>query len=107
MNTADIDEMWGSPLSELTRMLCPCCATRLADHSLTEATRCGQSAAGTRTHKNKNLKGCQSRLYWEGGVAAKCCLPVGHNGSQHHNGSRKWNDADSAVSAARYRSEAS
>lgn len=53
-----------------------------------------------RPHKNKNLTGCQSRLYWGHGVAAKCCLEPGHAGT-HHNNSRQWDNDDAAYSAAR------
>ncbi|HEX3539628.1 MAG TPA: hypothetical protein VHT75_04215 [Acidimicrobiales bacterium] len=44
MSEADIDQLYGFQLSELVLMDCPCCHSTLADHSLTEAMRCGQSA---------------------------------------------------------------
>lgn len=51
--------------------------------------------------RNKNLSGCQSRLYWSHGVAAKCSLPEGHPG-RHVTSSRSWDDHDAANNAARY-----
>ena len=54
-----------------------------------------------RPHKNTNLTGCQSRLYWRHGVAAKCCLDEGHR-DEHHNGTRSWDDLDAFENATRF-----
>lgn len=72
---------------------CPCYLDGRA--SVGEVTR------PKRPHKNTNLTGCQSRLYWQHGVAAKCRLPVNHGG-HHTNSTRVWDDEDAAENAARF-----
>ncbi|HVH77991.1 MAG TPA: hypothetical protein VM782_01255 [Stellaceae bacterium] len=100
-DTADVDQLWGFPLCELVLMKCPCCHTDLEDHSLTEAMRCGQEVSKKRPGAKPNAEGCQSRLYWSHGVAAKCCLAETHDG-EHHNGTRTWDDEEAIDNAARF-----
>lgn len=52
-------------------------------------------------HGNANLAGCQSRLRWAGGTAAKCHLEPGHTG-MHRNSSRSWTTVEAETSKARF-----
>ena len=53
-----------------------------------------------------NGDGCQSRLYWTHGVAAKCRGYLGHSG-RHGNGTRSWDDDEAIENAARFGREGS